>query len=123
MARLSLNPMRPDMLLMRRLRMPLKLGARAVPARRRRRVPTRSHRPRTYAKRVATVFTSDAISGDAKVFFDEGTAVIAAAGTLNRAVLDPLVTELGARAAAAWRSLPVQMTLATVGGRASRGSA
>jgi methyl-accepting chemotaxis protein len=70
---------------------------------------------RAYATRASAVFTADAISGDAKAFFSEGTAVIAAAGTLNREVLEQLVGELGARADAAWRSLLVQMSLAVVG--------
>jgi methyl-accepting chemotaxis protein len=70
---------------------------------------------RAYATRATALFTADAISGDAKAFFAEGTAVIAAAGTLNRAVLEQLVGELGARADAAWHALLVEMTLALVG--------
>jgi methyl-accepting chemotaxis protein len=68
---------------------------------------------KAYAQRAIGTFSSDAVAGDAKAFFDEGTVVIAAAGTLNRAVLERLVAELDARAGAARRALIVDTALAS----------
>jgi methyl-accepting chemotaxis protein len=68
-----------------------------------------------FAKRTRDLFGAEAIEGEPEPFYAAGTEALTAAASLDREVLDRLVTALDARAAAKRQQLLLQLALSVAG--------